>query len=135
MSDVIIGTSVLLLANTGSAATPNFVVVAHQRGMDMNSTRETIDASSKDQPDQVVAPGRLSGDVTVDGLYVPNDTAYQALRDAHEAGAYIKVREQEAGVATREADALVTSLGASHPDQGASTISIGLQISGGWTNI
>jgi hypothetical protein len=48
-------------------------------------------------------------------------------------GTLILVQRQEAGVALEEADALITSMSSSFPDQGEGTISISLTIDGAWT--
>jgi hypothetical protein len=80
-----------------------------------------------------VIAGRYSANISLDALYVPDDAAFLALQNAMRNGELILVQRQEAGVALEEADALITSMSSSFPDQGEGTISISLTIDGAWT--
>jgi TP901-1 family phage major tail protein len=127
------GTDLLILANVGTAQTPSYQVVGCQRGATIDETTATIDVSCKDNRAQRVLPGRYSATISLDGLYVPDDEAYQALRDANRNGDLILVAKELAGVVTETASAVVTSISESYPDQGEATISVSLTLDGAWT--
>ncbi len=130
------GSDVLLLVNTGTNLSPEYEVVASQRGVTFERNNAEIDFSSKTGGrEMIVEAGRYDATVTLDGLYVPTDEAYQALDAACEAGTLIKIRRQEEGTATREADALITQMSEAFPDQDAATISVSLRISGPWSEV
>ena len=80
-----------------------------------------------------VLPGRYGSTMTLDALYVPDDTAFLALQSANRDGELILVRIEEEEIETEEADALITSMSESYPDQGACTISVSLRVDGEWS--
>ena len=129
------GTDVLLLVNTGTDAVPSYEAVGSQRDVSFEEATEEIDVSSKDSRSKRVLPGRYSASLSLDALYVPTDTAYLALQDAMRDGELIKVAKQNDESTTETADALITSLSESFPDQGEGTISISLTIDGDWTEV
>lgn len=126
------GTDLLLLVNTGTEAVPAWTVVAGQRDASLSESNETIDFSSKDNRAWEGAAGRYESEVSLDSLYVPNHAAYTALKDACRDGTLIRVRTQEGGANKEEADAIVTELESEFPDQGESTVSITLKVTGSW---
>lgn len=127
------GADVLLLVNTGSEVSPVYEAVASQRDVSFEETTEEIDVSSKDSRAGRVLPGRYGASVSLEHLYVEDDDAYLALRAAMRNGTLIKIRRQELGVETEEADALITSLGTAAPDQGVMVVSAELAIDGEWS--
>lgn len=129
------GFDVLLLVNTGSDAAPTWTAVGSQRNVTFEETTASIDASSKDQREKRVLPGRYAATVSLDALYVPDDSAFLALQTANRAGELIKVRRERADTAEEEATALITSMTDEHPDQDASTISVDLEIDGAWSAV
>lgn len=129
------GSDILLLVNTGTAETPAYEAVGSQRDVTFDEATEEIDVSSKDSRAARVLPGRYSASVSLDSLYVWSDDGYQALRDAMRDGELILVARQDDGVTMETADALVTSMSESFPDQGEGTISIDLTIDGFWTEL
>lgn len=129
------GFDVLLLVNTGSDAAPTWTAVGSQRNVTFEETTASIDASSKDQREKRVLPGRYAATVSLDALYVPDDSAFLALQTANRAGELIKIRRERADVAEEEANALITSMTDEHPDQDASTISVDLEIDGAWSAV
>lgn len=126
------GTDFLLLANTGTPSVPAYTVVGSQRDATIDETTESIDVSSKDGRAKRVLPGRYASTVSLDALYVPNDAAYQALLAANRAGDLILIARQEDGVVIETANAVVTSISGSFPDQGEATISVSLEVDGEW---
>lgn len=110
-------------------------LVGSQRGVSREETTESIDMSSKTSRARRVIPGRYASTMSLDGLYVPDDTAYGSLKDAMRDGTLVTVLWQEEGVNIETAEAVVTSLGAEAPDQDAATVSISLDIDGEWTEV
>lgn len=129
------GSEILLLVNTGTPAVPVYEVVGSQRDSTFDEATEEIDVSSKDSRAKRVLPGRYSSSISLDGLYVPDDACYLALREAMRDGELILVARQETGVVLETADALITSLSQSFPDQGEAAISIALTIDGFWAEV
>ena len=126
------GNSVLLRVNTGTTEVPEDTAVGSQKGLDISKTRNAIDASHKGNDATEYVAGRKSSSVTLDALFVPNDTAYRRLKQCYDNGAEIEVVQYRDGVAIEEADAIVTELSESYPDDDVSTISCSLQVSGNW---
>jgi len=126
------GADVLLLVNTGTLNSPTWTAVGSQRGVTFEETNEEIDVSSKDSRAGRVIAGRYGATLSLDALYVPNDAAYLALKTALRAGELIKIRREELGTATEEADALITSMSEEAPDQEGATISIEMTVDGEW---
>lgn len=129
------GTDVLLLANTGTELVPAYEAVGCQRDVTFEETNEEIDVSCKDQREKRVLAGRYSASISLDGVYVPTCDAYLALRAAMRNGDLILVARQEEGTTLETANALITSLSGSFPDQGEGTISVSLTIDGAWTEV
>lgn len=129
------GTDVLLLVNTGTPLVPVYEVVGSQRDVTFDEATEEIDVSSKDSRAKRVLPGRYSASISLDSLYVPTNDAYQALRSAMRDGELILVARQNDGVTEETADALVTTLSESFPDQGEATVSTSLTVDGEWTEV
>lgn len=129
------GTDLLLLANTGTPSVPTYEAVGSQRDAEITEETDTIDISSKDSRAQRVLPGRFSGTISMDALYVPTDAAYLALRTANRDGELILVARQEDGVVTETVDAKIDSISEKFPDQDAATISVSLTIDGFWAAV
>jgi hypothetical protein len=118
------GTDVLLLIDTN--------LVASQRDLGREETTEEIDVSSKDQREKRVLPGRYGSTLSLGALYVPTDAAYIALQNAMRNGIPVTVVLMEAGVVAESAQALITALSESYPDQAEAVISAALTIDGAW---
>lgn len=129
------GSDILLLVNTGTPAVPVYEAVGSQRDVTFDEETAEIDASSKDGRAKRVLPGRYSAGLSLDALYVPTNDAYLALRSAMRDGELILVAREDDNVTQETADALITSLSESFPDQGEGTISISLTIDGEWTEV
>ena len=135
MSDNLNGTDVLLLVNVGTEVSPSYVEVGSQRDATIDESNAEIDFSSKEGREARVAAGRYGSTITLEALYVPDDEAYLALKNAQRAGDAILVRVSELGVEMEEADAVITGFTRNFPDQDASTCSIGLTIDGAWRTV
>ena len=129
------GTDLLILVNTGTPGVPAYSVVGSQRDATLDEATATIDGSSKDSRAQRVLPGRYSGTLSLDALYVPNDAAYQALRNANRDGELILVAREENGVVTETVSAKIDTMSEKFPDQAEATISVSLTIDGFWTEV
>lgn len=129
------GTDLLLLCNVGTPGTPVYLEVGSQRDATLDEATATIDVSCKDSRAQRVLPGRYSGTVSMDALFVPTDLAYQALRNANRNGDMIRIAREEYGVAIETVDAKIDTISESFPDQGEAVISISLTIDDFWTPV
>lgn len=129
------GTDILLLANTGTPSVPVYEAVGEQRDATIDEASATIDISSKESRNQRVLAGRFSGTISLDALYVPDDAAYQALRDANRAGDLILVARQESGTVTWLVSAKIDSISEKFPDQAEATISISMTIDDEWQEV
>ena len=110
------------------------VAVGSQRDVTFQENTAEIDVSNKQAGRaQKVIPGRYSASVSLDALYVPDDTAYQSLQTAMRDGLAVSVVRTENGATTESASAIVTSLSETGPDQDAATVSCDLTIDGEWT--
>lgn len=127
------GSDVLILVNTGTSSSPIWEAVGSQMDMTIEQTSEEIDTSNKTSGRYAeFMPGRYSSTISFDSLYVPNDVSYAVLRQSCEFGLFLKVRREYAGTAEREADAFVTSLSESFPDQAPGAVSGAMRVTGPW---
>lgn len=110
-------------------------VVGSQRDASFDEKTESIDASSKLSRAKRVLPGRYSGTVSLEALYIPSDAAYQDLIAAMRNGTFVTVRRQEYGSAVEEAEAIVTGLKTGAPDQDVSIVSAELEIDDQWVEL
>lgn len=131
------GSGVLLLVNTtGDVNSPNYVVVAGQRSVSFSEDTAEIDATSKDDgASGTFLPGRNSDTMSLEHLYELGDAGFGALKAARRNRQMIRVRKQENGVASEQADALITNMTTNFPDSDVSTVSLSLRISGGWSAV
>lgn len=129
------GTDFLVLVNTGTDVTPVYEVVGCQRGATLDETTAEIDASCKTSRNTRVLAGRYKATLSLEGLYVPDDDAYQTLADAMRSGEFVTLVKQYDGNITESAEAVITSLSESHPDQDVSTISAAFSIDDGWEEL
>ena len=129
------GADVLVLVNTGTEQTPVWTVVGSQRNATVDEATEVIDISSKEKRARRILPGRYSSTLNLDGLYVPDDTAYGLLQSAMRNGTYIQVMIQKENEQVESASGVVTSLSREYPDQGESTVTITIEIDGEWTPV
>jgi len=129
------GADVLLLVNTGTEQTPVWTVVGSQRNATVDEATEVIDISSKEKRARRILPGRYSCTLNLDGLYVPDDTAYGLLQSAMRNGTLIQVMIQRENEQIESASGVVTSLSREYPDQDESTVTITIEIDGEWTPV
>ena len=126
------GTNILILVNTGTPSVPTYEALGSQRGATIDETTEIIDYSSKESRNRRVGPGRYSSTMSLDALYVPGSTQYQALKDAMRNGTTLLVAKEESGDVMETVDAVVASLSEDYPDQGEATVSASFEIDDIW---
>lgn len=109
-----------------------FATIGSQRNATFPETTAPIDASSKERRSWVGLPGRYQATLTLEHLYIPSASGYEALRTAMRDGTYIKLRRRELGSDVEECSAIVTNLSQSAPDQDVAICSADFQLSGDW---
>lgn len=129
------GADILVLVNTGTPTVPVMEIVGSQRDVTQDETTGEIDVSSKDQREGRYLPGRYGSTLSLDALYVPDDACFQVLKDAMRNGDMVLLLVQEDGVDWEQADAIITSLSKTGPDQDAATISAAFRIDGAWVEV
>jgi hypothetical protein len=107
--------------------------VAKQTGLSRSTSTPTIDVSHKLSELDEFIPGRGSGTMTLNALWVPTHSAYLALRAAQLNKELISIRVVYDGDAWEDASALITQFDEDWPDNAASTMTINLQINGSWS--
>jgi TP901-1 family phage major tail protein len=127
------GTDILILVNVGTPTVPIYQAAGSQRDGSVEETTAVVDVSSKDRRNQRVLPGRYASTISLDSLYIPDDGTYHALQDAMRNGDMILVAKEVQGTVFETANAVITSMSESYPDQDAATISFAFTIDDGWT--
>lgn len=108
-------------------------IVGSQRGVTFQEQNATIDFSSKEQRHGKFDYGRYTSTCSLEMLYVPDTSGYNALKNACRNGDLITVIRRELGIDEQSAPAVVTSMSEDFPDQGEATIAVDLQIADVWT--
>jgi hypothetical protein len=109
-------------------------IVGSQRDVMRDETTAEVDTSSKDAREMSVIAGRYGSTISLDALYVPDDSGYERLKAAMRNGSLITAIWEEEGSVIESASALVTSISEKAPDQDAATVSVNLRISGAWVS-
>lgn len=124
------GTDLLILVNIGTPESPEFMAVGCQRDATIEEASATIDVSCKDSRAQRVLAGRYSATIALDALYILDDQAYQALKQANRAGDLVLIAREEQGVVMETFPAKVDSLSQAFPDQGEATVAASFTVDG-----
>jgi TP901-1 family phage major tail protein len=137
------GVNVLLLANTGTEAVPVWTPVGGQRGATLTEEVDTIETTSKDSASLMKEFDYAFGswNISCDGIYIPGEAAYTAIKTAMRTKKRIKVKITEdadgaggaAAVGVEEGFAIVTSREMDMPYDDSVTYSIELQGTGALT--
>jgi len=113
-----------------------FITIGSQRGVTFNEATAPIDISSKESRAAYSLPGRYSSTVTLEHLYIPSASGYNALKAAMRDGTYIELlRSEDHGSGQAEverASAVCTGLNTSGPDNDAAVVSADFTINGEW---
>lgn len=126
------GKNILVLADTGAGV---YAAVAEQTNVSWESTTNLISADSKDSDHTKWIPGKKDDTLSLEAAYVPDDTAYQAIKDAKAAGTSVILRRSESGVEVEEAEAFVSTISGEGPDNDKATISIEFQLNEDWATV
>jgi TP901-1 family phage major tail protein len=134
MSNAKDGASVLVLVPDPNSP-GSYIPVAEQTNLSRESSRNLIEASSKDSDHTKWIYGKKDDTVELEALYVPNDAAMQALRNAQENKEIVVLRRTEDGTAVEQAEALVSTISDEFPDNDVSTVSVEFQLNTSWTPV
>lgn len=129
------GAEILLLVNVSTEETPDWKAVGEQTNLSRETTRNLIDASSKNVDHEKFIYGRLGERIELEALYVPDDTAMGALKSALENRQSVLVRRsQSADDATgvEEATAMIESINENWPDEDVATVSVSMRLNSEW---
>lgn len=130
------GVDILLMVNTGTDGAPVWTSAGGQRNATLSEESETIDITSKDSGGKSEYDyGLYSWSISADGVYIPNEAAYVALKNAMRNKTKIKVRIRENGTDEEEGQALVTSRELDSPYEAEATYSLELQGTGALTTL
>lgn len=111
------------------------LVVGHQRGLTVAETNASVDFSSKNQRERRVGYGRYESTVSVQHLYVPNASGYNAIQVASRTGQMVELIRRESGSGFETATAKIDSVSGDFPDQGEAVISVDFSIDGAWAPV
>lgn len=125
------GADVLVYLDTGDSV-ENWVVVGGQRDVSFNEDIALVDISHKLSGSYgEFLPGRITGTLTLDAVWIPNDAALVALKNATRNRTTVKLQRYYQA-AIEEADFVITSKAETFPDQAEGSVSLTFQQSGAW---
>lgn len=112
-------------------------VIGSQRGVTFNEQTNLIDISSKRSRAQFALPGRYSTQISLEALYIPNASGYNALKAAMRNGTYVTLirSEDQTGSGQSNIEAIqcvVTGLSTAGPDNDAAVVSADFGSNGEW---
>jgi len=123
--------SFLVKVNTGSEISPVWTAVGSQRDAKLNRSMATIDVTNKQSGGwEESLPDDRNWSIDNSALYVPDDTAYEALEDAWEAREAVQITWEEANGDTYVGSAYITDFPKSAPHKDAVTIDVTFKGSG-----
>jgi hypothetical protein len=139
------GTDVVLLVGDFNGDDSSPIAIPAQRSLTQSETVAPIDMSSKDDPAMRRAPGRYETKLSLTALYLPGASGFDQLQSAFRNRQYITVVRNEPTSRTswptgsasgiEEASAIITDMSPAFPDQGASVITLAIEIDGGWAAV
>lgn len=123
--------SFLVKVNTGSDVSPVWTAVGAQRDAKLNRSMATIDVTNKQSGGwEESLPENRSWSIDANALYVPDDTAYEALETAWEAQEAVQILWEEANGDTYAGEAYITDFPKSAPHKDAVAIDVSFKGSG-----
>lgn len=127
------GTLMLVQVDVGESA-EDWHTVAGQRGVSFAETNNLIDFSAKDTGRrEVVQVGRLSENISLNGLVLIEDDGYLLLKDASRNGTPVKLRKYHVTQGVLESVlAVITTRNEDWPDQEAATVALEFRTTGDW---
>lgn len=136
------GRDILFYAKQTSPATASaassYTLVGLSQALDISRSRGAIDVSTKDSGDESsFISGRRNQTISVSGVFDhTEDSGYTVLSDAYEASngtVYFLATSTTNGDTEWYGSGVITDLSVSFPDEGASTYSCTIQVSGALT--
>lgn len=125
------GADVLIYLDTGDSV-ENWVVVGGQRDVSINEDIALVNISHKlSGAYGEFLPGRITGTMTLDAVWIPNNAALTALKNATRSRTLVRLQRYYLA-AVEEAEFVITSKAESFPDQAEGTVSLNFQQSGAW---
>lgn len=125
MSTKIAGVDILLYVNTGTEASPNYVVLGGQSGATLNRSTNVIEVTAKDANGWTEnVAGIKSWSVEAEGFIVANDSAYQFLEDAWLNGTELEVKISYPSGKTYKGKVLISDFPEEFPGDDAATYSL-----------
>jgi len=130
------GNTIQILVPVSGIAT----VIGSQSNVNIARDAEMLNVSDKSSTDQQFLPGLRSSTITLDAFYLAADGAQAALETAYENDPPDSITvtwNENSGTSThyKTATAYVNSLSIAAAANGPAEASIGLTISGGWTDV
>ncbi|MEC5422127.1 phage tail tube protein [Virgibacillus sp. C22-A2] len=122
------GSNILILVDVNG----EFIPCAESTGFSWESSTDMIDVTSKDNEHKKYLAGKRDGTADQEGFYVPNDPAYQALKEAQRNGQTVILRRSEDGTEVEEAEGLISSMSGDAPDNDGATMGISYQLNTDW---
>ncbi len=129
------GAKVLLIVNSGTVDNPVWTEVGQQTELTSESKSNLIDVTSKDDDHKKFIYGTTDDTVKLTSLYVPDDAAMQAIRNAKKNKATVILRRTLDGTAVEEAEALIETISDSWPNDDSSETEISFQLNEEWHEI
>ena len=129
------GAMVLIMVNLGDVSVPDWQAVAEQTSLSTETSRNMIEASSKDSDHTKWLYGKQDDTCSFEKLYVPNDSAFMAIDDAQKNKETVLLRRSENGQEVEETTALVSTIAKEYPDNESSTCSGEFQQDEAWTPV
>jgi TP901-1 family phage major tail protein len=126
------GSSVLLMVPDPNSA-GKYIAVAEQTGLSVEESKNLIEISAKGDTHQKSMYGRQEGTISLEGMYVPNDTAYKELKKAFDNKTTILVRRDGGSGDIEQATCLIESISREFPDDDVSTVSVELRLNEAFT--
>ncbi|HET6494833.1 MAG TPA: phage tail tube protein [Thermoleophilia bacterium] len=125
------GADVLGFVNTGTSASPVWVEVLSQTGIDLSENRALIDFSNKTSGDSTRnAPGRYSASIALNGFFVEGDATLEILYDSVRNGVLFELLIRIAANDWQRASGFLSQLSSGFPDQAPATLSGTMTVDG-----
>lgn len=130
------GAQVLVLVPVDDGTgTMEYKPVAEQTSLSVENTHNLIEATSKDSTHTKWLYGKEDDTMSLEALYVPDDQAMKAIRDAKKNREMVILRRSENGTEVEEAEALIETMSYEWPDNDNSTVAVDFQLNESWREV
>lgn len=124
------GKGVLIKVNTGTNENPVYTTVAGQKGATLNQSRETLEATTKDNDYKEFLAGYGEWSIEAEGLLQLEDEGFSKLEEAFNSGELVQVQFAMPSGDIYEGMAVITDLPIEAPYDDLVSYSCTLQGSG-----